>query len=109
MGNGEDVQFKRDATVKNMKELFIKEAVTVRTPAPTLHTKQNQRKILNDLEDSSSSSSDDDDDKDSAAIAVQNVMQTPPRRLSTIKKGKSPKGPAGRTLWEEETHSSHSK
>lgn len=91
MSNKEDAQFKSEATVKNMKELFIKEAVTVRTPSATPQTKRNQRKILNDLEensshseDSSSSSSDDDDDDDAdaAAIAVSNVRQTPARKLS---------------------------
>lgn len=86
--SNEDAQFKSEATVKNMKELFIKEAVTVRTPSATPQTKRNQRKILNDLEENSShsedssSSSSDDDDADAAAIAVSNVRQTPARKLS---------------------------
>ena len=44
MANGEDAQFKSEASVKNLKELFIKEAVTVRTPVATPRTKKEPKK-----------------------------------------------------------------
>ena len=40
MANGEDAQFKSEASVKNLKELFIKETVTVKTPVATPHKKR---------------------------------------------------------------------
>ena len=43
MANGEDAQFKSEASVKNLKELFIK-AVTVRTPVATPWTKKEPKK-----------------------------------------------------------------
>ena len=105
LANGQDTEFKTDPTVTNMKELFIKEAVTVRTPGATRKRKWNQKKNLKDLEDrsdnsdvssSSSSSDDDDDDDDSTVVAAASSRRTPPKKLSPTQKGKSPKGPAGR-------------
>ena len=101
MANREDAQFKSEASVKTLKELFIKEAVTVRTPVATPRKKRNQKKILHDLEDdsnsenSTTSSSDDDDDEDSAAIAACNTRKNT-AELTAKQKGKSPKGLAGR-------------
>ena len=78
MANGHDNELKSDPSVKNVKELFIKEAVTVRTPAPSPKQKRNHRQILKDLEEEQSehstegtfsSSSDDDDDEDNAGVS----------------------------------------
>lgn len=113
MANGEDTNFKSEPTVKNMKELFIKEAVTSRTPIATPRTRWKQRRILQDLDEGSrnseSSSSSSDDDDDSAAVAVAGPRGSSSKKLSAKKKGKTPKGPAGRltagvkrTLWGDE-------
>ena len=81
MANGEDANFKSDPTVKNLKELLIKEAVTNRTPVSTPRTKRKQKRILRELDssaDSASSSSSSEDDDDSATVAVREPVSTSP-------------------------------
>jgi len=99
VANGEGAAFKRDPLVKNLKELFIKEAVTIRTPVPTPRSHRTRRKILNELSDDfntldeiSTSSEDDERIPSSGIITPRNVFDTPPARLSSTSRGKNPKG-----------------
>ena len=96
MANGHDKELKSDPSVKNIKELFIKEAVTVRTPGLSPKRKRNHKQILRDVEErnedstesSSSLSSDDDDDEDNAAVSAASSGRKAGTKSSITKKRK---------------------
>lgn len=54
MANGMDTELKKDLCVKNIRDLFIKEVVTVQKPKLPSRSNRNQTKILDELTKSSS-------------------------------------------------------
>ena len=122
MANGADANFKKDPSVKNMKELLIKEVVTVKTPVKSARSEASQKRILQELDEDSAELSEESSSDDHSVIPPSGVnsslLESPKSRLSKLagkkvsreksKRRKMAKA-AKRALWEDiEDDSSHS-